>query len=337
MLSRSIARILVALFAGVVVTSSVQRAEAMLSAFDDFDYDAVGSDLTGNSGGGSFGFSGSWDGQTSYNVGSGSLTSPVDPLFSIGNRATAVAFGENRDIDRTFEVPLGADGTSAYVSVLMRPEGILHQGANSGWFGLVLRGTTFVSIGMNFDRNKYGLRYADVYHDSSLTPVVGQPVFLVLRIDFTEGVDPARLYVNPNPGAPEPTTASASIIDLGIENITKLSLSGPGAASFDAIRIGPTYADVAPPAADFDGDLDVDGNDLAAWQSNFGVGETHAAGDADRDNDVDGRDFLIWQREAGYPHAPTDIPTVQTVPESATALLLGLGLATIAFGRRRTC
>jgi len=327
MFSSAIVRNLVSVVFGVSIACAVQRAEAVLTAFDDFNYDAVGSDLTGNSGGGSFGFAGPWDGQTSYNIGSGSLASPVDPLHSTGNRVTAVAFTENRDIDRTFDAPLGADNTTVYMSVLMRPEGILHQGANTGWFGLVLRGTTFVSIGMNYSRSKYGLRYADVYHDSSLTPTVGQPVFMVLRIDFTEGVDPARLYVNPNPGAPEPSEASANIIDLGIENITKLSLSGPGAASFDAIRIGTTYADVAPPAADFDGDMDVDGNDLAAWQSNFGNGTTHAAGDADRDSDVDGRDFLIWQRSAGYPHAPSNAAS-HAVPEPASALNCFLGLLT---------
>ncbi len=46
---------------------------------------------------------------------------------------------------------------------------------------------------------------------------------------------------------------------------------------------------VAAPA-DFDNDGDVDGNDLAQWEDNFGA-------DADSDGDTDGADFLAWQRQ----------------------------------------
>ena len=53
--------------------------------------------------------------------------------------------------------------------------------------------------------------------------------------------------------------------------------------------------------ADFDNDLDVDGNDFLAWQVGLGirVNATRGDGDADRDGDVDGDDFLLWQFDFG--------------------------------------
>jgi sialidase-1 len=56
---------------------------------------------------------------------------------------------------------------------------------------------------------------------------------------------------------------------------------------------------VARTPGDFDGDGEVDGNDLARWQANYPVtfGATFLKGDADGDGDVDGRDFLIWQKQ----------------------------------------
>jgi hypothetical protein len=48
--------------------------------------------------------------------------------------------------------------------------------------------------------------------------------------------------------------------------------------------------------ADFDDDLNVDGDDLTIWKGAFG---NTAAGDADADGDSDGSDFLAWQRQLG--------------------------------------
>lgn len=53
-------------------------------------------------------------------------------------------------------------------------------------------------------------------------------------------------------------------------------------------------------AGDFDGDGDVDADDLKAWRKDFGTA-AESAGDGDRDGDVDGADFLIWQRSLGAP------------------------------------
>jgi hypothetical protein len=53
-------------------------------------------------------------------------------------------------------------------------------------------------------------------------------------------------------------------------------------------------------AADFDRDGDVDGTDLASWQSGVGAIEPEKQnGDANDDGFVDGADFLMWQRQVG--------------------------------------
>jgi hypothetical protein len=84
--------------------------------------------------------------------------------------------------------------------------------------------------------------------------------------------------------------------------------------------------------ADFDEDLDVDGDDLARWQANFSVGATHVEGDADYDCDVDGADFLTWQRQLGSPAtAEVSMTTLAGVPEPTAACLM-LAAASLFMG-----
>jgi hypothetical protein len=78
---------------------------------------------------------------------------------------------------------------------------------------------------------------------------------------------------------------------------------------------------VAPPPAspaDFNGDLVVDAQDLAAWSGDFGL---NAESDADADLDSDGADFVIWQRELGQ---SSSAPLTVAVPEPAGATLAAL-------------
>lgn len=310
-------------------------AYSTLTALDSFDYAPVGSDLNGKGAGGSFGFSDSWTGQTSYNISSGSLQSPNNPLPAVGNSMTSVAFGDNRGIDRTLSAPLGVEGTSIYLSGLIQPQGILHQGAYGGWFGLALRGSTTIVVGMNYQSDRYGLEVGFEKASSNVQAVIGQTMFFVLRIDFTEGVDPVYLYLNPQTGAPEPASPTLSEINLNVNSITTVSLTGPGANGFDALRIGTTFADVAPPTSDFNGDGSVDAEDLNVWKAGFVAGSASPSqGNADFDNDVDGNDFLIWQRQAGYQTPP--LAGSMPVPEPMAISLAACGvLGLVAIRRRR--
>src|SRR5262245_8663322 len=71
---------------------------------------------------------------------------------------------------------------------------------------------------------------------------------------------------------------------------------------------------------DFDGDGEVDGQDLAQWKGDFGV---NGDSDADGDGDSDGADFLLWQQNFGAPMARA---VASSVPEPAS-----LGLAAVGF------
>jgi hypothetical protein len=82
--------------------------------------------------------------------------------------------------------------------------------------------------------------------------------------------------------------------------------------------------------ADFNGDTFVNGGDLAAWRTSFGI---NANANADGDSDSDGNDFLIWQRQAGASAAALNIGSTSTaVPEPGVGVL-ALGWAIAASGR----
>lgn len=85
--------------------------------------------------------------------------------------------------------------------------------------------------------------------------------------------------------------------------------------------------------SDFNGDLKVDGDDLAEWTQGFGaIDATHADGDADGDGFVDGADFLRWQREVSRGDQPSD---VGSVPEPSAMALSLFALLAVRVSRRR--
>ena len=84
--------------------------------------------------------------------------------------------------------------------------------------------------------------------------------------------------------------------------------------------------DIVFDAGDFDEDGDVDSDDLALWESGYGItsSASHMDGDANEDGMVDGRDFLIWQTEFTGPGSLTALAT--QVPEPASLMLLAFGI-----------
>ena len=87
--------------------------------------------------------------------------------------------------------------------------------------------------------------------------------------------------------------------------------------------------------ADFDGDGDVDGADLAIWRQNVGLMPAlQADGDADGDGDVDGNDFLRWQRQVPGPGVPLT-PSGAPVPEPGALALAAIALAFTIRARRK--
>ncbi len=87
-------------------------------------------------------------------------------------------------------------------------------------------------------------------------------------------------------------------------------------------------------AADFNEDGNVDGLDLASWETGYGTaaGASRMDGDADEDEDVDGSDFLIWQREFG---SPGPLSSLRQVPEPSSLLLVTTSFFVIVWKARR--
>jgi uncharacterized protein YodC (DUF2158 family) len=84
-----------------------------------------------------------------------------------------------------------------------------------------------------------------------------------------------------------------------------------------------------PPTADFDHDGDVDGDDLAQWQGDFGVNDRS---DVDDDGDSDGHDFLAWQRQLS---SSLPASAASSVPEPDAMALISLPGCGLALVRRR--
>ncbi|MBX9579216.1 MAG: PEP-CTERM sorting domain-containing protein [Gemmataceae bacterium] len=231
-------------------------APAALLAYDGFAY-PPGGDLQGNAGG--FGFAGPWV-PGGFNasvfdhldVAPGSLG--FGGLLTSGNRATSgPVFAGIGGLTRDLAAPLGADNTTVYLSVLLRPEGVLNEGLFNGFFGLTLETPAepelFIGKPGADALGEYVVEQrGGAFQVSSGVPVVvGETALLVLKAEFLPGHDRFTLYVNPTPGGPEPGAGAVNTA-LDLPTVTGLTIYSTGAFSVDEIRVGMTFADVTPVA-----------------------------------------------------------------------------------------
>ena len=242
----------------MIVASSVlwppRGADGALLAYDAFDYAPAGSDLLGNAGGS--GFATSWraggfnaSNHSNYDIQGGSLS--FGGLRTNGNRVQSSSIQAIGGLTRDFNTPLGAPGTTRYISFLLRPEGTLNAGAFNGFLGVVieqpLEPELFIGKPGGGAVNRYVMedRGGAVQTVSTTAPVVGETVFFVLKAVFATGNDQFTLFVNPVPGAPEPVGGlTKSNSDVG--NVAGLTIYSTGAFSADEFRLGETFADVTP-------------------------------------------------------------------------------------------
>jgi hypothetical protein len=227
----------------------VRIASADIIAYDGFNY-AAGIDLVGNSGG--TGFSGAWaaggfnaSSSANYDVASGSLA--FSTLLTSGNRVSTGSTQVIAGVTRTLAAPLGADGTTTYLSMLLRPEGTLTAG---GFFGLTLE--TAGEPELFFGRPGNGVNQYVVEDrggagqvSSGVDAVLGESVLLVLEAQFLAGNDVFTLYVNPTPGGPEPLSGAVKS-NSNVGPVNGLTIYSAGAFSIDELRVGDTFADVTP-------------------------------------------------------------------------------------------
>lgn len=238
----------------VVLTIALQpRATGALLAYDGFDYEPVGADVSGLNGGS--GFSGAWrtggfnaSQSANYDLGGGSLEH--GGLTTLGNRLGTGPVSSIAGLTRDLAQPLGAPGTTRYLSFLVRPEGTLGAGQFNGFFGVLLEwlGEPEIFAGKPGDGelNQFVLenRGGTSQVAAGVAPIVGETSLLVLKSQFTGGADTFSLYVNPSLEV-EPLTANA-VRTANINTVDGLTIYSTGAFSLDEIRVGETYADVVP-------------------------------------------------------------------------------------------
>ena len=232
-------------------------AGAQLAAYEPFAYAPIGSDLSGKSGGGSFGFAAPWQPggfnasiSNHADVAPGSLS--FGDLLTSGDRVSSTAQNAIAGVTRPLSTPLGDAGTTRYVSFLLRPEGTLNAGAFNGFLTLLFEtaGEPELAIGKpgsgQVGRYMIESRGGAGQVASNVAAAVNQTSLLVVKAQFTPGGnDVFTLYVNPTPGASEPATGVTKA-DANLGTVTGLTIYTSGAFSMDELRVGQTFADVTP-------------------------------------------------------------------------------------------
>jgi hypothetical protein len=232
-------------------------ARGQVVAYEGFDY-ATGQNLQGQAGGS--GFAGPWALGLNSNpntlVAAGSLSAGA--LATTGNSATATvaSFAVNR-YQRTLAAPLGADGTTRWLSFVMSRTGI-ETSAGGIVFGSpapVIGTAQGLLVGDPSPNDFYSLSRlpsTTTPPTSSSTVPVANRALLVVRMLFAPGDDTFDLFVNPTPGGPVPTTPNATLsFDLGTNNtlVELLAVTNPSGSvtlALDELRFGNTFADVTP-------------------------------------------------------------------------------------------
>ncbi|MGH7924527.1 MAG: hypothetical protein ACREQH_08055 [Candidatus Binatus sp.] len=202
------------------------------------------------------GFGGPWT-QGGFNAFAAGYTANVDSLSypalasSTGGSISGGAFSAINGAIRTLAQPLGADDTTVYISVLLRPDGTLGDGIFNGFFGVTLHGSLSNDLfigkpgGGATDQYVLETRGGGGQVPSGTSTNVGHTALLVVKAQFLSGNDTFTLYTNPTPSHPEPASG-AEKSDLNLGTVSEIGIYSSGAFTADEIRIGTTYEDVVP-------------------------------------------------------------------------------------------
>ena len=236
---------------GIALTHAT--AHASLVAYDGFNYGPAGSNLQGNNGG--FGFSSPWVAggfnasiHDNYDIAIGSLG--FGGLLTSGNSVVTPAVNAISGLTRNLASPLGTPGTTAYLSFLIEPRGVLNDGAFNGFFGVVFESLTEPDVFTGKPGagavNEYVIedRGGAGQFSSGISALADQTAFVVVKAEFGLLGDTFTLYMNPTPGGPEPASGVVKNVDIGA--VLGLTLYSTGAHALDELRLGQTFADVTP-------------------------------------------------------------------------------------------
>ncbi|HXI85013.1 MAG TPA: hypothetical protein VNL17_13075 [Verrucomicrobiae bacterium] len=267
------------LLAAVALASPSSRAA--LVTYDGFNYPTIGPfTIDGQPSNGTQASNG-WDnvtwgqffagGAKSYVVTNGSLADPSGLLYRYSNcvYTTGGSAGRYNTTPANWATP----GATYYFSILIKPANtpvttnyygllFLSNGGNTGDGHNLFAGKNGSGLnwGLEYSTNVISgnttnLSFVDTY--SGVPATANQTAFLVVRVDFNFGTpDVFSLYVNPTPGGPEPATPDAVLTnDIGTQNGVEMLTGNGGAAFFDEIRLGATFASVTPTTSATDPNL----------------------------------------------------------------------------------
>ena len=215
---------------------------------DDLQYNA-GGPLAGQNGG--TGWDASWirHGWASPSqVMAGGLVYPDLPA---GKTLFRTGTGNQGD-DRWFVHPLGTPGEVIYLSQTLRGLPDSASAWNRSGFGYRVddgdnNSMTGVAFG-KFEWDPHIIIRAAPAHEFAPTGIIAQQnttYFLVARITFGATDSKVDLWVDPVPGRPLPTNPDATMT-LRFNRISRYSALSEIPCDFGPIRIGSTYASVAP-------------------------------------------------------------------------------------------
>jgi hypothetical protein len=333
-------------FGALALLVSPGVLHAALTANDPFNY-ATG-DLTGQNGG--TGWAGAYTDTgnstivetTGLNYG-GLPATPGSVRTADGGAATTISF-------RTLGSVYGDGETETWISFLGRRNGNTASNLFAGVSFYNSNGAAAADGEVSFATTTGAAvptwRILDLGTTASsnstdaITPDVVN--FIVARIVWNvadpglagTGTSAVYLYVNPAAGQGVPATASAGR-NVTITNFDKIRLAGQNAVdySFDDVRIGDTFADVAPflsTNTDFNNSGSTTIDDFNILKTNFLTGTALAQGDANYDGKVDHADFFLWR--TAFVTAGGSLEGLSlAIPEPSSAAVAGL-LGLMAYG-----
>lgn len=202
-------------------------------------------------------------------VNDGSLTLPAPYPQRTDTGAINLTFSESEDVAVGFTGAATVSSGSVYSGMLVRMTAI--PGTGGAYLAMFKpdSANTFDFYGRLWvkaiDASTYQFGISAASADSSSNPGVvpiyettarnlNETYHVVIKYEYVAGDsnDVASIFINPTPGTPEPATPSATHTNSGVSDSTSIGsfalrqASGVGTMLLDDLRVGTTFADVAP-------------------------------------------------------------------------------------------
>ena len=200
------------------------------------------------------GWAGSWNSSgNGLSAGGGGLADTTGRLPASGGSVAATISStlSTAEATRNLSNTVGADGTTTWISFLVRP----NRTGTADFMGLQFGNTSATTGFVGYNGTSFILGRAGAVTAATVSGVnaqAGQAALLVLKLQSVAGNDTATLYVNPTPGLADPNSLrSVTVSNLDFGSFTRIGVSagngfGMNAAVLDEIRVGTSFLDVAP-------------------------------------------------------------------------------------------